>query len=249
MSQRLTQKQIKQDIRQDEVRTFILRIFDRFQENPTLFIGAIVALLALVLATTGLVAFLDSREEQANTELAEAIRIFDAPVGVDAPEPDDELAPSFATAEERRERLQQALDDVDAGDAAAIAGLYRAEMAISEGKNDEARAAWEAFLDGNADHALALAVRVNLIHLDRAEGKVDEVAETLASELASSTKSMPEDLILFELARTYEMLERDDDARELYQRIVDEHPESPYTAEARRMTTSGGAGAGLPTFS
>ena len=90
-----------------------------------------------------------------------------------------------------------------------------------------------------ASHSvLVLSVRLNLIHLDRQNGRTQEVADQLQRELASASKTLPEDVILFELAQTLEALDQQDEALDLYQRILDEHPKSPYTADARRVTTA-----------
>jgi len=243
MSKRLTAKEIKHDIREDEVRTFLARIFETIQERPGLILAIVGGVVGLALLGSGFYAYLDSQREEANAKLAEAIEIYGAPVVEEGATPDDPKEPSFATAEERRARAREALEAVRSGlgasEAGGVANVYLAEIALEEGDAAKAREIWESFLDKNEGHALALAVRLNLIHLDRAEGRAEEVAERLRQELESVEKSMPEDVLLFELARTLDQLERKEEARSTYQRILDEHPQSPYAARARQMTTSG----------
>jgi TolA-binding protein len=50
---------------------------------------------------------------------------------------------------------------------------------------------------------------------------------------ASNTKDLPVDAILMELARAYAQKGNKDEARKTFTQIVDQHPDSPYTAEAR----------------
>ena len=243
MSQRLTRKEIKHDIREDEVRGMLLRIFDVVQQRPNLIVGGVVGIIALILVLTGLFAYFDSRAEKANEELAAAIKVAAARVGEEAPA-DDSDEPSFATEEERRGGAKEAFEKVRDGLGASVAGdianLYLADIAIEEGDTVAAREIWEAFLRDHDEHVLALSVRVNLIHLDRQDGRAQEVADKLQSELDSAVKTLPEDVILFELAQTLETLEQQDAALEAYQRILDDHPKSPYSAKARQMTTSAG---------
>ncbi len=243
MSQRLTRKEIKHDIREDEVRGFLLRVFDVVQQRPNLVAGGVGGLILLILALVGLFAYLDSRAEKANEELASAIKIVDAPLADEvAVDESDEI--SFASEADRRSGAKEAFEEVRDGLGASIAGdiasLYLADIAVEEGDTETARGIWEDFLNEHKDHVLAVSVRVNLIHLDRQSGRAQEVADRLQSELDGAEKTLPEDVILFELAQTLESLEQKDAAREAYQRILDDHPKSPYSAKARQMTTSVG---------
>lgn len=238
MSRRLTPKEIKHDIREDEFRSFVSRAADKLQENPSIVIGVIAGILAVILVGVGISTYLQTREEKANDLLTEALEIYRAPIVETDAKPDDPDERSFASEEERRTRAKEALEKVSAGPAAEVADLYLAEIALTEGDTEAARKTWTKFLASNEDHILALSVRLNLIRLDRESGEVAEVADRLEQELASSKKTMPEDVILYELAVTREALEQQDEAVELYQRILDEYPESPYTAKARQMTTS-----------
>lgn len=238
MSKRLTPKEIKHDIREDEFRSFVSRAADKLQENPSLVVGVIVGILAVILLGVGVTSFLEAREEKANNLLSEALDIYRAPIVETDAKPDDPDEPSFSNEEERRVRAKEALAKVGAGPASEVAELYLAEIALAEGDTESARKAWEKFLANNDDHILSLSVRLNLIQLDRDSGQEAEVVELLERELASSKKTMPEDVILYELAVTKEALDQPDEAVDLYQRILDEYPESPYTSKARQMTTS-----------
>ena len=241
MSQRLTRKEIKHDIREDEVRSFLVRVFEFIQDRPRVVAGGVAGFIALVLAITGIFALLDSRGEAASEELASALKIASAEVTAEGAKPDDPDTPSFATEEAKRARAKKAFEEVrgvGSDVAGEVADLYLADIAAGEGDTASARATWESFLAANEGHVLALSVRLNLIHLDRQEGRAQEVADELQRELDSAAKTLPEDVILFELAQTLEELGQEDEAHDLYQRILDEHPKSPYTAEARRVTTA-----------
>lgn len=241
MSQRLTRKEIKQDIREDEVRGVLVRVFEFLQERPYVIVGVVAAFFALVIGVTTLMSYLEGRGDKASEELATALKIASAPIDEEGATPEDAEDPSFASDEAKRSRSKEVFEAVHTGGgsgvASDVAGLYLADIAASEGDNETARGIWESFLADHSDHILALSVRLNLIHLDRENGRAQEVADGLQQELNSAVKTLPEDVILFELAQTLEALDQEDAAIELYQRILDEHPKSPYTAEARRVTT------------
>ena len=139
----------------------------------------------------------------------------------------------------RKERLAAAKTELDevgglgAGAAAEVAELYQATIAAREGRYDDARRIWQDFVDAHGEHALAVGARINLLHLDRSEGNGAEVAALLESELAKFGGGLPEDVMLYELGLTYEELGEAEQAEETFQRLVDEHPTSPYTGPAR----------------
>lgn len=242
MSTRLSPKKIKHDIREDEFRSFIARAFDYCSENPDVVLKIVGGVLLLVLFITVGFSFMDGRQETANERLNEALEVYQAPILDEGATPDDEDDRSFASEADRnamaKPMFEAVRDAFGAGTAGDVAALYLAQIDASEGNVDAARKVWERFVADHSDHVLALSVRLNLLRHDRANGQAEAVAETLESELASSSKNLPEDVILFELAETREQLGDKEAALELYQRLIDEHPQSPYVERARQLTTS-----------
>lgn len=239
MSKRLTRKQIKEDIRHGDVQTALSSTFEKVLANTTLVVGILVGVVVLAVGFVGGRAYLIHRQEAASSELAQATRIFDAPIEEEGAKPDDPAEPSFASEDARRTRAEEAMEAVHGGNAEDVARLYLASIALSKGDKATARSYWEDYLrDHDNDDILTMSVRLDLIRLDREEGKGEEVVAELESELESAEKTLPEDAILYELARTLETLDRGGEAREYYQRILDDHPQSPYAADAREKTSS-----------
>lgn len=239
MSERLTAKQIKQDIREDEVQSFLVTLINKFQENPSLYVGLVGGFLVIGLLISGITTFLGKQNESAQARLGELIDAYSAPVLASGETAPAGLTRSYDSEEARLAATREALEEVGGGSAGEVAELYEAQLALAEGNTDEARRIWESFLRGNGDSALAVSVRTNLIELDRAEGKHDELAERLQSEL-DGRSDLPEDVLLYQLARTREDLGQTTEADALYQRILDDLPASPYAAAARQATTSEG---------
>lgn len=243
-TKRLSPKEIKRDIRQDELRHLLSETALQAQSHSKMVIVAVAAVIALALAVAALFSFLSSRRNEANRELAEAIRIYSAPVMAEGAKPDDPREPSFSSESARKTAAKAAFEKIQGGFGTGIAGevaeLYLAEMAVGDGDTARARKTWEEFLKAHDDNVLATSVRINLIRLDRQEGKAEQVEAQLRKELENPEKKLPEDAILFELAQTLEAQGRDDDAKELYQRLIEEYPRSAYTFEAnQRVSTTG----------
>ena len=112
---------------------------------------------------------------------------------------------------------------------------------MGEGNAVDARAYWEEFLAKPSDNMLAVEIRVNLMALDRAEGRGDELVTRLRAMLSGDVEGMPADLLWYQLALTLEGLGRDGEALEAYQRIVEEYPRSAFAPVARERTGGGQA--------
>ena len=115
-----------------------------------------------------------------------------------------------------------------------MAKLYLAQIALAEKDPGRARALWQEFLDAEPKGTIAATARVNLWKLDRGEGKAEAVANELKALLESTDKPLPGDVLLYQLALSYQALGRPADAAGAYRRLMDEHPQSPYFAEAQR---------------
>jgi TolA-binding protein len=64
-------------------------------------------------------------------------------------------------------------------------------------------------------------------------GQLDAAIATWKDMSSATTKDFPVDAILMELARAYVQKGNKDEARKTFTQIVDQHPDSPYSQEAR----------------
>lgn len=239
MSQRITRKEMKQ---KDQFVSSVEQTLDYSRSHMrTILIGvAAVAVVGIVIAAV--VQFLSYRNAQASQALDEALKAFEAPIG-EPVEGGDLSFPDEAARQARAKELFEAVRDdygsTAAGDAARI---YLAKMAVKEGDVDTARELWEEYVDRRGDDLVAAQLRLNLLDLERQQdGGEEAVAAKLESMLEDGDRSLPEDVVLYELAVTLEELSRTDEALTYYQRIVDEHPQSQYSPEARRKSNNLGA--------
>ena len=252
MTQHLTRKEMKRD----DFATAMGKGMDYAESHArTLLIGLGVVALAAVLFLIGRV-FLENRAEKANEALSRAMKVYQAPIEAASAKPDDPKSPTFADSTARRNRAKQLFEEVrkdyGSSDSADVAGLYLAQIAADEGQLDKARELWTGFVDDNPKNILAGEARVNLIHLDRQQGKNEDLTQRLKSMLEQEEPGLPKDVILFELATTQEALGRKQDALQSWRRIAEEYPESAYRSEAQNKINAldpsrGGAlGGGIP---
>jgi tetratricopeptide (TPR) repeat protein len=230
-------------MKRDELREGLGTVVDFLRDYGRWIVAGIVALLVLVAIAAGYREYQQRREVAATEDLAEALRIYQAPIVPVGTTPPDADQPTFSTEESRAARARELFDEVraehDGTDAADISKVYRAELATREGDLALARELWEGFLERQKDHMLAAEVELNLMSLDRLEGRGDELITRLNTMLdLPKGSSLPTDVLLNQLAITLEDAGRAEEAGQAYRRIIDEYPSSPYVVAARAYTES-----------
>ncbi len=78
---------------------------------------------------------------------------------------------------------------------------------------------------------------MSLLRLDSQEGHEESVITELRRILDEADPILPRDAAMYELAQTLENLDREEEALEEFQRLVDENPESNYTYRAQQKIT------------
>lgn len=238
MSSRLTRK----DIKRDEVLETIGGFVGFVTHYAKAIAAGALALLVLALAFVAYRALANSKADAASGELARALTTYGAPVVAEGATPDDSDSPSFADdgsrAARARELFTQLREEFAGTDAADIAGAYLGSLASADGDLEGAREHWERFLGRQSGHVLAGEIQLNLMSLDRALGRGTELVEELRDELTSPRRDLPEEVLLDQLARTLESLDRTDEALDIYERLIQDFPQSAFARTAgERVST------------
>ncbi len=237
MSERLSQKEIKQDIREDEVLHYINEILLWVVNHKQQLMAAGVAFVLAILGFVGFRQLQDRKQDAASLALGQALDTFNAPIVGDGADPEDADDPTFADLASRdlraKELFEQVRADYSRTGAALAATVHLGRLELEAGNPEGARQLWQEFLDKTDDHMLAASVKVSLLALDRDAGQGEEVVAELERELASKRPLLPQDVALYQLAITLEELDRTEEAADAYRRLGDEHPDSPYAQQAQ----------------
>jgi predicted negative regulator of RcsB-dependent stress response len=234
MSDRLTRKEIKHDIRHDRFRDEVEGAYGTMARNRNKILAGIGGLIVLVLIITGVVAWQRHQEAQAQDLLALAIEASERPLAGS-----DEAAPDALRTEEERTALaepmfRRVVDEYGRTDAADVARLFLANYAVARDDLAAARPLLEAFISSQGTHLLAGVARVSLYQIRITAGEGAEVIEELERYAGSDRAPLPHDVLLATLASAYEQAGDQTRARDVYQRLINEFPDSPYTMEAQR---------------
>jgi len=229
MSRRLTREEIKKD----EVRDTLASLFLYLESHVKQILAGVAALIVLAVIGTGIYLYMQKREVRAQEALAALLP--------PAPGPDGTTEAESLPSSERVTRLEELRDDFGGTDAARIGTGYMGGILAANGEIESARELWKEYLDGGDSDVLSASVQINLWEADRREGKAQEVSDDLQRRLQGDS-GLPADLILYQLAVTYDSLDDAVQAADTWERLLDEYPASPWAAEARRRTAQAVAG-------
>lgn len=232
-------RQHRHDLKHDKFVDEIGALSERARANQRLLLAIGGGIIAIALIAYGIYFYRGNREEAAQQALAVAIETADAPISETRPE--GTTGPHFKTEAERNAAAEKAFKDVSAKhsgtDAADVAGLYLARMAVTKGDVKTARTLLEDFVSDHGDHILVSTAKFSLYQLRIENGEAAQVAQELDAELAKTEPVLPGDSLLVLLAQAYEVQGNAAKSKEAYKRITTEFPESPYVVEAARRAS------------
>lgn len=205
--------------------------------RSTVMMAAAIALFALV-AAGAFAAYRQQRASKAGAALAEAEALAVAPVAPPAaPGAGAPPAGTYATAEARDQAAVDkflAVASTYGSTREGLAARYRAATLLAQlGRRADAEREFKAVADGDAGLYGRMS-RLALAELQVLGGQYDAAIQAFREALARADSDLPADGLLMQLGRTYLLAGKTTEALQAFTRVIDEHPQSLYVAEARR---------------
>ena len=239
---RIERKHLKEDELTHSLRA--AREFAEPRQQMLKTVGIVAAVL--LVGGIGFGVWREWNSSRGQAELAEALVALNAevvPVGATTDEgiPAAALAGAAGTFSSEEAKLKAALPKLKAaadaypGSPAGIQARYHLAGALAAlGRHDEAVAAFDEVIRRAGEGSLY----GQMAQFGRADaqsrgGQIDAAIETYKGLAARNSDDLPADAILMQLARAYVQKGNRDEARKTFTEIVDKHPQSPYTQEAR----------------
>jgi TolA-binding protein len=203
---------------------------------------ALVVVAAVVLAL-GYTAWRHSRDAKANTMLAAALAVSEAPVVAPvAPAPGSPMpVQQPGTFQTERAKLEASLPkfvetaDAYPSSAAGIAARYHAAGTLATlGRFAEAQQKYQEVVDKAGSSIYGRTARLGLAQVQVAQAKYDDAIKIYQELSTDTTSQIPVDGVLMELGRAYLKAGKKADAAHAFTRVVEEFPQSLYIADARR---------------
>jgi TolA-binding protein len=202
-----------------------------------------IGLIVVAVLVSGYAWWRNSSEARVNTLLAGALATYEMPVvppqppAPGSPPP----VPQPGTFQSQQEKLDaslpkflQAANASPNSESGITARFHLAGILAAQGKHAEAEQRYKEVIDKAGNTIYGRTARLGLAEAEVAQGKYDS-AITVYTELSRDTKStLPLDSVLMQLGRAYARAGKKEEAVRSFTRVVDEFPQSPYAADARR---------------
>lgn len=131
-------------------------------------------------------------------------------------------------------KLKAAADAYPDGAAGITSRYHMAGALATLGRHEEAITAFDEVVErAGGDSLYGRMARLGKADTQARAGQLDAAIAAWKELAAQQAEELPVDAILMELARAYVQKGNTDEARKTFTQIVDQHPESPYTAAAR----------------
>ena len=218
---RLTRKKLKQDEFVSGVDKIIRWLTDNWRPVTT----GLAAVTVVALIVWGVTSWKGSREDAASWELHQAVKAYNA---------QQKETPGARPSAEVRAAFEKVVDQFGRTKEADAARIYLARFDFESGKVEEAKKVLEKVAERHKGDALGRVATLDLIHMQVSSGQASEVIPRLRAMATGQDNALPRDVALYELASAYEKEKDAAQAREYYQKLIDEFPKSPYTRDARQ---------------
>lgn len=228
-------------LKQNEVATTVAAARQRLEQHRRNVLLGVVAIVVLAAGITGYAFWQQRTNARASAMLAEAMTVMDAPIvppaaGETGATPPEAPAGSYPSEQARLEAAlpkftstYEAHPDSQAG----IAARYHAAAILARlGKASEAQPLYRAVVESR-DGLYAQMARMGLAEAQARAGQYDEAIAIWKELSEGPPANLPEDGVLMQLGRTYELAGNTNEAVTTYQRVADEFPQSVYAQQAR----------------
>jgi len=232
---RLTRKEIVQE---DWIRASLTQTYEWIARNSYLLAAGLGLLLVTVLGSYIWQTHQQNRSAELQIEFAEGLKIYHSPTGTD---PDNEQAVNssryhFATDQERREKALEAFNAVASDSPGSNLGLlaryYAARIQHELDQWEEAKQELQSVIEEADQIEIRSLARNFLAHVFLLEEDRKQASAMLQAILDDSPSSFPKEFVLVRLARNLEADGNLSEAVESYRKLLADHPDSSYAAEA-----------------
>jgi tetratricopeptide (TPR) repeat protein len=223
-------------LKQDELVHGLEQATDWFQQHRANVVNALLVALGAALLLGGIYVYRTRKAEEARALLTEALKQYHGEVGQAGAEGGAaSTGPRFASVEEKYRAALEALEKVasefssyEAGrQARYYSGLCQASLKDFEA----AKRSLQELRSRDKDLLYYLASKA-LASVEAEQGNHSGAAEIYRPLVDDAANPLPKDYLLFELAKAEERAGNPEQARQYYDRMLAEHPESQLRGDA-----------------
>ena len=235
-------------LKENDLAQTLVAARDAIEQRKSLLTGALLAVLLGAVVIGGIVVWQQEDDARAEQMLADAMVTFNAPVipaSATPTQPGEVPAAatlgatgSYATEAAKLNaalpKLKATADAYPSTEAGITARYHYASSVAALGKHAEAIQAFDEVVSrAGSDSVYARMAQMGKADTQVRAGQTNEGIATWKALASSTDEDLPKDAILMELGKAYQAAGNQEEARKAFTEIVDQHPTSPYTVEAR----------------
>lgn len=232
-------------LKENEVASTVARAKEAFEQYHTLILAAAVGVLVVIIGIAAYVTWRSQTDSRSREMLASALTVAQekvAPAPVPGAAPAPKPAGGFPTEQARDQAalagFMAVANEYPSTNAGLEARYHAAATLTALGRTGEAAQMYQDVIARAGDSIYGRMAKLGIADTEAASGKFDSAIATYRELAASTTGDLPVDGVLMQLAYTCQAAGKTGDARQAFKRIVDEFPQSPYAADAKRAMDS-----------
>ena len=178
-------------------------------------------------------------QSKAGALLAEAVAVQQSRIAVaGAPPQAGEFPNERARLEAAAGKFKAAADAYPSSDAGIFARYQEAASYLALGNTAAAITAYQDVVNRGGNGINGQMARLGLAEAQARAGQYDQAINAFKELAQRKEGPLPVDGILMQLGRVYRDAGKQSDAKQTFNRIVEEYPDSPFTPEAKREIES-----------
>jgi TolA-binding protein len=225
----------RRHLKQNELQTFARDARERFEAKRRETLAIVVIVVVVGIAAVAYFGWRERVQTRAAAMLADAAAVKEARI---APPGTQEGGLRFINERERAEaaltKFKAAADAYPATDDGLHARYQQAATLMMLGNPAQAAAAYQQVIDRAGDHIQGQMARLGLAEAQAMQGQYDPAINTFKEMAQRKDGPLPIDGILMQLGRVYLGAGKRSDAQQTFNRLVEEFPDSPFSADAKR---------------
>ncbi len=231
----------RRHLKQNEFEELTMQALDFFQARRREVTSVLAVVAAIGLVAASVWAWYQHRQDRAHAMLADAMIVQDARVGPPAA-PGTPEGLTFPTERERAQaavaKFKAAADAYPNTDAGMFARYQEAALQLTLGNAAEAIKDYQDVISRSGSGLYGQMAQLGLAEAYARSGQYDQAINSYKQLSQQKDGQLPVDGILIQLGRTYRDAGKIADAEQTFNRIVQEFPDSPYNADAKKELDS-----------
>ena len=227
----------RRHLKQNELQSLTRRVQGTVEEYKNEATWVITALVVIGVAAFGFWAWRERVESRVHALLAEALVVQEARIGPPAAATGGSGL-TFPTEKERAQavvtKFKAAADAYPSTDAGLFARYQEASTQMTLGNTADAAKAYQQVIDQGGDKLYGQMARLGLAEAHARSGQYEQAITAYKELVQRKDGQLPIDGILIQLGRAQRDAGRANDAQQTFNRIVEEFPDSPFNADAKR---------------